>query len=93
MSNILNHRRRTMSYHIPRTSPLAGSSTVTTASGTLASLASSLGVSFGRKKKGDGVNATVVSPTTAVEVDSTAAGAKAGADRTEPSASDMLKRF
>ncbi|KAJ7802672.1 putative peripheral membrane protein [Mycena olivaceomarginata] len=70
VSNVLRHsRRRTSSYHVPRTSPLAptsvsestSTSTVhagptkptTTASNTLANLASSWGVSFGRKKKAE----------------------------------------
>ncbi|KAK0494510.1 putative peripheral membrane protein [Armillaria luteobubalina] len=63
MSNVLNIRRRTTSYHRPSARASSESSTsntvtegvssrpVTTASSALASLASSWGVSFGRKKK------------------------------------------
>ncbi|KAF7971237.1 hypothetical protein HWV62_21548 [Athelia sp. TMB] len=51
------HRRRTASHHTP--SPLASGVSGATASGTLASLASSWGVSFGRKKaqRGDSMDA------------------------------------
>jgi hypothetical protein len=56
----------------------------------LASLANSLGVSFGRKKKGDSANATMVPPTSTEEADSIVKG---DADRTQSSASDLLKRF
>ncbi|KAJ7445227.1 putative peripheral membrane protein [Mycena galericulata] len=98
-------RRRTSSYHVPRNSPLAptsvseSTSTSTavagparptiTASNTLANLASSWGVSFGRKKKAE-VTATLTST----------AESDPGADehdRIEParetSASELLKRF
>ncbi|KAK0203419.1 putative peripheral membrane protein [Desarmillaria ectypa] len=63
MSNMLNIRRRTTSYHRPSARAASESSTsntvtegvssrpVTTASSALANLASSWGVSFGRKKK------------------------------------------
>ncbi|KAK0192988.1 putative peripheral membrane protein [Armillaria mellea] len=63
MSNVLNIRRRTTSYHRPSTRAASESSTsntvtegvssrpMITASSTLANLASSWGVSFGRKKK------------------------------------------
>lgn len=56
----IGHRRRTTSYHIPRPSPLASNSSqstvvssrpILTASDTLATLANSLGMPFGRKKK------------------------------------------
>jgi autophagy-related protein 11 len=65
MNNLLgrNNRRRTTSYHVPRSSPLAGGSTsqttqpparpVLTAANTLANLASNWGVPFGRRKKPD----------------------------------------
>ncbi|KAJ7635889.1 hypothetical protein B0H17DRAFT_1164119 [Mycena rosella] len=69
VASVLRHsRRRTSSYHVPRTSPLAPSSVseststttstatarpTVTASNTLANLASSWGVSFGRKKKAE----------------------------------------
>ncbi|KAF8155845.1 putative peripheral membrane protein [Crassisporium funariophilum] len=63
MSNVITSRRRTTSYHMPRTSPLASSSSQSTvvpsrptltASGTLANLvANSWGMSFGRKKKSE----------------------------------------
>jgi len=59
LSNLVQHsRRRTTSYHAPRVSDATagvgvegGGSGGLTASGTLASLASSWGVSFGRKRK------------------------------------------
>ncbi|KDQ58454.1 hypothetical protein JAAARDRAFT_176412 [Jaapia argillacea MUCL 33604] len=116
MSNIVmhQHRRRTASYHIPRTSPLATTSTLaappttsngdgaasrsgsggvgeTTASaaGTLATLANSWGVSFGRKKKAE---LSVRSPLAAVADDvATAPSGRQG--RRDSSASDMLKRL
>lgn len=69
LNNIVNgnsSRRRTTSYHIPRTSPLAVGSASTsrgpaflparpslTATATLANLANSWGASFGRKKKAE----------------------------------------
>ncbi|GLB42084.1 putative autophagy-related protein 11 [Lyophyllum shimeji] len=60
--NTLLNRRRTTSYHVPKTSPLAASSpaqgrvsqasrTSLTATSTLASLANSWGVAFSRRKK------------------------------------------
>jgi autophagy-related protein 11 len=92
MSNVLLSRRRTTSYHIPRTSPLVTTSITTnagpasagvplTASNTLASLASSWGVSFGRKKK--------------AELSSLAAESASDASTTlaPSSAKDLLKRF
>ncbi|KAJ7785215.1 putative peripheral membrane protein [Mycena maculata] len=104
VSNVLRHsRRRTSSYHVPRTSPLAPTSvseststgTVVagparpTASNALANLASSWGVSFGRKKKAE-ISATL----------SSTAETETGADehrieRTQEttSASELLKRF
>jgi len=104
VSNVLRHtRRRTASYHVPRTSPLApasiseststSTSTATagparptaTASNTLANLASSWGVSFGRKKKPE-ISATLASTAeTEPGVD------EARIDST--SASELLKRF
>ncbi|KAJ7185219.1 putative peripheral membrane protein [Mycena filopes] len=108
VSNVLRHtRRRTSSYHVPRTSPLAptsvsestSTSTATagpvkptvTASNTLANLASSWGVSFGRKKKAE-ISATLSSTA------ETAPGPDAELvddqriDQTS-SASELLKRF
>ncbi|KAJ6586410.1 putative peripheral membrane protein [Mycena vulgaris] len=103
VASVLRHsRRRTTSYHVPRTSPLAptsvseststSSATVTakptlTASNTLANLASSWGVSFGRKKKTEISAAATLASTAELET---------GADdyRTqETSASELLKRF
>ncbi|KAJ6624249.1 putative peripheral membrane protein [Mycena sp. CBHHK59/15] len=105
VSNVLRHsRRRTASYHVPRTSPLAPStvseSTSTTAtapgvagpsrptitaSNTLANLASSWGVAFGRKKKTEA--AAPLASTEEPETDRI--------DRTQEtaSASELLKRF
>ncbi|KII87895.1 hypothetical protein PLICRDRAFT_112259 [Plicaturopsis crispa FD-325 SS-3] len=98
MSNMLSHRRRTASYHVPRVSPLAktsmpsnlGPSTSSssggiTASSTLANLASSWGVSFGRRKKSELANSsTPLSP----------ANATGSTDQaTESTASELLKRF
>ncbi|KAH7912199.1 putative peripheral membrane protein [Hygrophoropsis aurantiaca] len=53
MSSIFLNRRRTTSYHVPRSSPLSSgdSGTIPTASSTLASFASSWGVPFGRRRK------------------------------------------
>lgn len=101
MANILNPRQRATSYHIPRTSPLGAGSSVQsklpqparptlTATGTLASLASSWGVSFSRKKKAeldfDNLAATPESPTDP---------RRSSDDHTtpDPSASELLKRF
>lgn len=96
MSNVLNHRRRTTSYHIARTSPLAATSTGATASGTLASLASSFGVSFGRKKKTEdarsNTNTPAAAPLAPTAEDSSASGAIVE-QTTDSSASDLLKRF
>ncbi|KAF7316529.1 ATG11 domain-containing protein [Mycena indigotica] len=100
VSNVLRHsRRRTTSYHVPRTSPLAPSivseststSTVTArpaastmnSSNTLANFASSWGMSFGRKKK--------------AEVDAAAVIEDGDHNRTlgasSSTATEMLKRF
>ncbi|KAJ7275721.1 putative peripheral membrane protein [Mycena rebaudengoi] len=111
VSNVLRHsRRRTSSYHVPRTSPLAptsisespSTSTVTTAtvgpvkptitaSNTLANLASSWGVSFGRRKKADLAAATLAS-TSEAEPGANADDETGDGDR-ERSASELLKRF
>ncbi|KAF9010058.1 putative peripheral membrane protein [Cyathus striatus] len=102
ISNIFTHRRRTTSYHIPRPSPLtattSASSQVTvgqparpslTATSTLANLASSWGVSFGRKKTDRGkLTPTVESPT-----DDMRASSGSGPSTPDPSAQDLLKRF
>ncbi|KAJ7485843.1 putative peripheral membrane protein [Mycena latifolia] len=103
VSNVLRHsRRRTSSYHVPRTSPLAptsvsestSTSTATvkptiTASNTLANLASSWGVSFGRKKKAE------ISATLASTAESEAGAEDHRMDRSQEtaSASELLKRF
>jgi autophagy-related protein 11 len=95
-SSISLHRRRTTSYHIPRTSPLVTTSeTINTspinagvgsaASSTLASLANSWGVSFGRKKKAE------IEHLASAESSPDASGS--GPSKTEPSASELLKRF
>lgn len=98
MSNVLNHRRRTTSYHTPRTSPLAAASTGPSASGTLASLANSFGVSFGRRKKTeDGkphTNTNTTAPAHSVSAAEGSSASGAIAERiTDSSASDLLKRF
>ena len=96
MSNISLGRRRTTSYHIPRTSPLvttpttinAGPSSAgvsSAASNTLANLANSWGVSFGRKKKAQVDHPAVAEPSFD--------GGENGHSRTESSASELLKRF
>ncbi|KAJ7193554.1 putative peripheral membrane protein [Mycena pura] len=102
---LMHTRRRTTSYHVPRASPLAPASisesssthTVTagpgrpavTASSALANLASSWGVSFGRKKK------TEVAPTSTLttELDPGAADDNGVERSQEPSATELLKRF
>ncbi|KAK7048417.1 ATG11 domain-containing protein [Favolaschia claudopus] len=106
VSNVLRHsRRRTSSYHVSRTSPLAptsvsestSTSTATagpvkptvTASNALANLASSWGVSFGRKKKADIMNATL---TTTAEAEG-GSGDGDRIDRSQETASELLKRF
>ena len=95
MIDLLKNRRRTTSYHIPRTSPLAGSSTshtgststtdtvqpTSTASGTLANLANNWGVSLGRKKR------TRLSSLATFDAGGSADHA------TDASASELLKRF
>ncbi|KAJ6562651.1 putative peripheral membrane protein [Mycena capillaripes] len=105
VSNVLRHsRRRTSSYHVPRTSPLApttvsestSTSTATagpvrptvTASNTLANLASSWGVSFGRKKK------TEISAALASTAETEPGSDDHRIERSqETSASELLKRF
>lgn len=105
VSNVLRHsRRRTSSYHVPRTSPLAptsvsestSTSTVhagptkpTTASNTLANLASSWGVSFGRKKKAENT-ATLAST---AETEASSEDLRIERTNQETSASELLKRF
>ncbi|KAJ7136702.1 putative peripheral membrane protein [Mycena epipterygia] len=108
VSNILRHsRRRTSSYHVPRTSPLAptsisestSTSTATagparptiTASNTLANLASSWGVSFGRKKKAEISAATLAS--TAESEPNADEHYRIEGERSQESASELLKRF
>jgi autophagy-related protein 11 len=96
-ANIPPNRRRTTSYHTPRTSSLVTTSTmvnsgptsagVSAAAGsTFASLANSLGVSFGRRKKADAERPS------SVELPSEEGGngthAKSGS-----AASELLKRF
>ncbi|KAJ6460898.1 putative peripheral membrane protein [Mycena sanguinolenta] len=98
-------RKRTASYHVPRASPLAptsvsdstSTSTVTagpaksnlTASNTLANLASSWGVSFGRKKKAD-ISAALAST---AEMEPSSDGQRIETTTQETSASELLKRF
>jgi autophagy-related protein 11 len=89
---VASSRRRTTSYHAPRTSGLSaaagqvGDGVGLTASSTLASLANSWGVSFRRKRKPEHGSLA-----TAVESPSDASGS---AEHTmEPSAKDLLKRF
>jgi autophagy-related protein 11 len=104
MANVLNIRKtrlRTTSYHIPRTSPLAANASAQnklpqparptlTATGTLASLASSWGVSFSRRKKpeldSDSLTATPESPTDP-------RGSSDDHVNADTSASELLKRF
>ncbi|KAF8218322.1 putative peripheral membrane protein [Mycena galopus ATCC 62051] len=105
VSNVLRHsRRRTSSYHVPRTSPLAptsvsestSTSTATaglakptvTASNTLANLASSWGVSFGRKKAD--ITATLAST---AETEPSLDDHRIETTTQETSASELLKRF
>lgn len=104
MTNILKSRRRTSSYHVPRASPLttsepSTSSTITPAtaapsrpampnsSSTLANLASSWGVSFGRKKKAE---LEIAKLGTTLESPSPSGTSE---HSTDPSASELLKRF
>ncbi|KAJ7909637.1 putative peripheral membrane protein [Mycena leptocephala] len=98
-------RRRTSSYHVPRASPLAptsisestSTSTATagptrptiTASNTLANLASSWGVSFGRKKKAEITTATLSST---AEMEPSLDDHRLERSQ-ETSASELLKRF
>jgi autophagy-related protein 11 len=94
MSNHLLNRRRTTSYHVPRASRLATSSTVpyrsSTASSTLAHLANSWGVSFGRKRKAELSN-VATSPTAAESSKVDASGTSHIAN--ESSARDLLQKF
>ncbi|TFK38069.1 hypothetical protein BDQ12DRAFT_683909 [Crucibulum laeve] len=100
MSNVFVHRRRTTSYHIPRTSPLAASTSSQNTAGTssrpslaaastLANLASSWGVAFGRRKKADlgNLTPTVESPT------DDRGSASSDRPTADASARDILKRF
>ncbi|KAJ7231272.1 putative peripheral membrane protein [Mycena haematopus] len=105
VANVLRHsRKRTSSYHVPRTSPLVptstsstSTSTVTagpakptlTASNTLANLANSWGVSFGRKKKAD-ITTTLAST---AETDPGLDDHRIETTTQETSASELLKRF
>lgn len=92
-SEAIGHRRRTTSYHNARPSPLASSSSQTTvvpskpvltASDTLATLANSWGMPFGRKKKSGNL-------TPAVEDDARGNTQRQTADNT--SVHDLLKRL
>ncbi|KAF7325634.1 ATG11 domain-containing protein [Mycena kentingensis (nom. inval.)] len=114
VSNVLRHahahahRRRTTSYHVPRTSPLApslvsdasassGAATVTAAPGratslsggnAFASLASSWGAAFGRRKKTD--LAVVAADATEAEGDNRAGEVSSAS---ASAATELLKRF
>ncbi|KAF8068787.1 putative peripheral membrane protein [Lyophyllum atratum] len=101
MANALMNRRRTTSYHIPKTSPLAASSsaqgkvsqatrTSLTATSTLVNLASSWGVAFSRRKKAEIEAANVSS---AVEGPTDIMGPTDDPIIPDPSASELLKRF
>lgn len=112
MSNILSssvnqHRRRTSSYQAPRPSPLASSSVVNApiisssrptmaATATLANLASSWGMSFGRRRK---VEMGDLTPTVESPVDPVSPSTERAQDDGGPvssnnnSARDILKRF
>lgn len=103
MANVIingHGRRRTTSYHLPKTSPLAASSSAQsrmaqaarpslTATSTLANLANSWGVSFSRKKRmeqdPDNLSPTVESPTELAQPDDHA--------NTDTLAKDLLRRF
>jgi autophagy-related protein 11 len=98
LPDVAGHRRRTTSYHNPRPSPLASSSSqstvvpskpASTASDTLATLANSWGMPFGRKKKSELGNLA-----TAVEfpVDDARGNAQRHTTHTI-SAHDLLKRL
>ncbi|KAJ7119956.1 putative peripheral membrane protein [Mycena crocata] len=109
VSNVLRHsRRRTSSYHVPRTSPLAPASisestaststatagplrTSSTATNTLANLASSWGVSFGRKKKAEA--AAMLTSTSETDPGSEEHRIEQTTQETSASASELLKRF
>ncbi|KAH7925089.1 hypothetical protein BV22DRAFT_1034408 [Leucogyrophana mollusca] len=86
MSSIFLNRRRTTSYHVPRSSPLSPghSGTPPTASSTLASFASSWGVPFGRKKKPEIPEGSDGAPTI---------GDPPGGGEVSATASEMLRRF
>ena len=95
LTNVLNHRRSVTSNHIPRTSPLAATSTGATASATLVNFANSFGVSFGRRKKTEDAKSNNDSPTMPPPV-LTAEDNSTGAERTgtgDSAASELLKRF
>lgn len=94
----VGHRRRTTSYHTPRPSPLAASSSqstvvsskpVLTASDTLATLANSWGMTFGRKKKSELGNLV---PAVELPVDD-AKGNGQHHTTDNASAHNLLKRF
>ena len=94
---VAGHRRRTTSYSNPRPSPLASSSSQSTvvpfkpaltASDTLATLANSLGMPFGRKKKSELGNLV---PAVEFPVDDVRGKTQHITDNT--SAHDLLKRL
>jgi autophagy-related protein 11 len=84
MSNTMEdigQRRRTTSYHPPRIASTSSQATVvprptSAASTTLANLANSLGMSFGRKKKAD-LAAGMLTPPVESQVDATSTSARA----------------
>ncbi|KAF5381358.1 hypothetical protein D9615_008323 [Tricholomella constricta] len=101
MANTLINRRRTTSYKLPKTSPLAASSaaqgkvgqaarTSLTASSTLANLASSWGVAFSRKKKAE-LESANISP--AAEASTDIRRTTDDLTNSDPSASELLKRL
>lgn len=102
MANVILSRRRTTSYHIPKTSPLAASSSsqsttnqavrpTVTASSTLANLANSWGMPFSRRKRvelGTTSNDIPVKPVSSIN-----ATPDNNHTEAEASASELLKRF
>ncbi|KZT23676.1 hypothetical protein NEOLEDRAFT_1136168 [Neolentinus lepideus HHB14362 ss-1] len=104
MSNILAYRRRTSSYHVPQTSPLSTTTTADysgtparkasggTATSTLANLASSWGVSFGRRKKAE-VSSALARVASSGDDGDSSSRRHSVAGESSASASDLLKRL
>ncbi|TFK46861.1 putative peripheral membrane protein [Heliocybe sulcata] len=104
MSSVLAYRRRTSSYHVPRTSPLSTTTTADSlgrtangagggsATSTLATLASSWGMSFGRRKKAE-VSSALARVASSGESADNSSRRHSMAGESSASASELLKRL